>query len=357
MRKVVIHCVLFLVFSLSAAAQYVKINADSLLLQMTSAIEQGHYPKIHSVSVFKGDRAVYERYFNGFNQDSLHDSRSSFKSVTSLLVGIAIDRGLIKGVNQRVYEFFPQYPAFGKDKLKREMTIKDLLEMKSGFDCEEFNDTKDCEEEMSLSKDWVKFSLELPMKYKPGEIWSYTSVDPMILSGVISKASGMTIMAFAEQYLFKPMGIVDYKWTVDPAGHGMTGGSFYIHPADMVKLGQLVKDNGVWKGKQLISKHWISQSTVCDIPIPDFSNAKSSRSQLLIPQPTFYGFYWYREVLKTKDIQQDLLFASGNGGQFIFILEDLDLTVVFTQGNYQSFKGKQAFEILAKYIVPGFSGK
>lgn len=195
------------------------------------------------------------------------------------------------------------------------------------------------------------------MKYKPGEVWSYTSVDPMILSGVISKASGMTTMEFAEQYLFKPIGITDYKWTVDPAGNGMTAGSFYIHPLDMVKLGQLVKNNGVWKGKQVISKRWISQSALCDIPIPDFSNAKSSRSQLLIPQPTFYGFYWYREVLKTKDIQQDLLFASGNGGQFIFILRDLDLTVVFTQGNYKSFKGKQAFEILAKYIVPGFAKK
>ncbi|RAJ34360.1 serine hydrolase domain-containing protein [Pedobacter cryoconitis] len=357
MRRFVIRYILFFGFSLSAVAQSVKIKDDSLLAQMTSAIEQGQYPKVHSISVFKGDKPVYEHFFNGFNPDSLHDSRSSFKSITSLLVGIAIDRGLIKDVNQKVYEFFPQYPDFGKDKLKKEMTLRNLLEMKSGFDCEEFNDTKDCEEEMSLSKDWVKFSLGLPMKYKPGEVWSYTSIDPMILSGVISKASGMTIMKFAEQYLFKPMGIIDYRWTVDPAGHGMTGGSFYIHPSDMVKLGRLVKDNGVWKGKQLISKRWISQSALCDIPIPDFSNAKSSRSSLLIPQPTFYGFYWYREVLKTKDIQQDLLFASGNGGQFIFILKDLDLTVVFTQGNYQSFKGKQAFEILAKYIVPGFSGK
>jgi CubicO group peptidase (beta-lactamase class C family) len=354
MKDVTIVCILFLWFSLTAAAQDAKINQDSLLLQMTGAIEQGQYPKVHSVLIFKGDKPVYEHYFNGFNRDSLHDTRSSFKSVTSLLIGIAIDKGLIKDVNQKVYEFFPEYPAFKKNKLKKEMTIKNLLEMKSGFDCEEFNETKDCENEMSLSKDWVKFSLDLPMKYKPGEVWSYTSIDPMILSGVISKAAKMTIMEFSRKYLFEPLGILDYKWTVDPAGHGMTAGSFYIRPVDMIKLGQLVQGNGVWKGKQIISERWISQSTHCDIPIPDFSNAKSSRSQLLLPQSTYYGFYWYRELLKTKDFQKDLLFASGMGGQFIFMIKDLDLTVVFTQGNYRSFKSKQAFEILGKYIVPSF---
>ncbi|QNK62876.1 serine hydrolase [Pedobacter sp. PAMC26386] len=354
MQKLIISCLLFLVFSLDTVAEDLPKKRDSLFLQMTSAIEQGQYTKVHSVLIFKGDKPVYEHYFNGFTQDSLHDSRSSFKSITSLLVGIAVDRGLIKSIDQKVYEFFPEYPAFKMDKLKMEMTLRNLLEMKSGFDCEEFNDTKDCENEMSLSKDWVKFSLDLPMKYKPGTVWSYTSIAPMILSGVINKATGVSIMEFAKKYLFGPLEISDYKWTVDPAGHGMTAGSFYIHPMDMIKLGRLVQNNGLWNGKRVISQQWISQSTHCDIPIPDFSFAKSSRSHFLLPQPTYYGFYWYRELLKTKDLQQELLFASGNGGQFIFILKDLGLTVVFTQGNYSSFKSKQAFEILGRYIIPSF---
>ncbi|MBB6273713.1 CubicO group peptidase (beta-lactamase class C family) [Pedobacter cryoconitis] len=354
MKNIIIVCVLFLLFGLTAAAQDGEVNKNPLLAQMTSAIENGQYPKINSVLIFKRGNSIYEHYFNGFSKDSLQDSRSSFKSVTSLLIGIAIDRGLIKDINQKVYSFFPEYPFFKNDKLKKEMTIKNLLEMRSGFDCEEFNGTKDCEQEMSLSKDWVKFALNLPMKYKPGEVWSYTSVDPMILSGIISKVAKMTVMEFSRKYLFEPLGISDYKWTVDPAGHGMTGGSFYIHPSDMIKLGQLVNGNGIWKGKRVISEQWISQSTKCDIPIPDFSFAKSSRSQLILPQPAYYGFYWYRELLKTKDFQKDLLFASGNGGQYIFMLKDLDLIIVFAQGNYGSFKSKQAFEILAKYIVPSF---
>lgn len=342
----------FTIFTISAQTEHKPENI--LLQEMTDSITSNHYSKIHSVLISKNNQLVYEKYFNDYNRDSLHDSRSSFKSITSLLIGIAIDKGFIKNVNQKVYEFFPEYPFLKTDPLKKQMTIKNLLEMKSGFDCEEFNGTKDCEDEMSSSKNWVGYALQLPMKNKPGEIWSYTSIDPMILSGIIRKSTNMSIMDFADKYLFKPLEISSYKWTIDPSGNGMTGGSFYIRSLDMIKLGQLVKDKGVWNGKQIISSKWIKQSTVCAIAIPDFSFMKSSRTKIATPQPTYYGYYWYKEAIKTKDIQENVLFASGNGGQYIFIIENLNLTVVFTQGNYGSFKAKQAFEILAKYIIPEF---
>ncbi|MCV9928699.1 beta-lactamase family protein [Flavobacterium sp. LS1R49] len=340
------------IFTISAQTKYKSQNV--LLQQMTDSITKNHYSGIHSVLIAKDNQLVYERYFNGYTRDSLHDSRSSFKSITSLLVGIAIDKGFIKDVNQKVYEFFPEYPSLEKDPLKKLLTIKNLLEMKSGFDCEEFNDTKDCEDEMSLSKNWVEYALNLSMKDKPGEIWSYTSIDPMILSGVIRKATNISIMDFAKKYLFEPLGISSYKWTVDPSGNGMTAGSFYIRPIDMMKIGQLVKDKGVWGGKKIISSKWITQSTLCDIAIPDFSYMKSSKSKIASPQPAYYGYYWYREQIKTNDLQENLLFASGNGGQYIFIIENLNLTIVFTQGNYRTYKAKQAFEILAKYILPSY---
>lgn len=345
MRSIIILYTLFLLYGLNTSAQNKKDNFSETVSQ---------YPGIHSLLIAKNDKLVYEHYFNNFTQDSLHDSRSSFKSITSLLIGIAIDKGLIKNVNQKVSDFFPENLSFKNDQYKKTMTIKNLLEMKSGFDCEEFNDTKDCEEEMSQTKNWVQFSLNIKMKTKPGEQWAYTSVDPMIISGIIKKAARMSVMDFAKKYLFDTLGISKYKWTVDPSGNAMTAGSFYILPRDMMKIGQLVRNNGTWKGKQIVSKKWIAQSTLCDIPIPDFSFMKSSRSKIGIPQPTYYGFYWYRELLKTPTVNEELLFASGNGGQYIFIIKDLNLTVVFTQGNYQSFKAKQAFEILAKYVIPAY---
>jgi len=351
MKKIQLAYLIILlnIFSISAQIQKTKYLAH--LDQMTDSIVNNHYAGIHSVLIAKDNQLIYEKYFNGYTKDSLHDTRSSFKSITSLLVGIAVDKGFIKDINQKVYEFFPEYPSLKTDPFKKLLTIKNLLEMKSGFDCEEFNDTKDCEDSMSLSKNWVAYSLKLPMKNKPGEIWSYTSIDPMILSGVLKKATKMSVKDFAKKYLFDPLDISSYKWTVDPSGNAMTAGSFYIMPFDMLKIGQLVKNKGIYNQKQIISKKWIAESTVCDIPIPDFSFMKSSRSKFGIPRPAHYGYYWYRETIKANNIQENVLFASGNGGQYIFIIERLNLTVVFTQGNYGSFKAKQAFEILAKFIL------
>lgn len=341
--------ILLNIFNISGQSE--KTKNLSHLDQMTDSILNNHYAGIHSLLILKDNQLLYEKYFNGYTKDSIHNTRSSFKSITSLLVGIAIDKGFIKDVNQKVYEFFPEYPWLRTDPLKKLLTVKNLLEMKSGFDCEEFNDTKDCEDSMSLSKNWVEYSLKLPMKNKPGEIWSYTSINPMILSGILKKATNMSVKDFAAKYLFGPLDISFYKWTVYPSGNAMTAGSFYIRPRDMLKIGQLVKDKGIYKHKQVISKKWITESTRCNILIPDFSFMKSSKSKIGFPQSAYYGYYWYRETVKTNDIEENLLFASGNGGQYIFIIERLNLTIVFTQGNYGSFKAKQAFEILVKFIL------
>ncbi|MBO9659892.1 MAG: serine hydrolase, partial [Chitinophagaceae bacterium] len=332
------------------------IRSEQMLFDSLSrAVNSGQYDGVNSILVSHRGKTVYERYFGGWIKDSLHDSRSAFKSFTGLLTGIAIDRGYIKNVYQKVYSFFPEYRSFtGKDSLKRNMTIKDLLNMTAGLDCEEFNDGKDCESDMSLSKDWVKFSLEIPLKNAPGTVWAYNSSAPVILGDVISRAAGMSIMEFAKRFLFSPLGITKYRWTVDPAGHGMTAGSFYILPADMLKIGEMVRQQGKWKGKQIVSAEWIKTSMQAPIAISDFSFMKYSRSAVGIPQPTYYGYYWYKERVVTTAYQRDVWFASGNGGQYLFIIPEIELVVVFMQSNYNSWKAKKAFDLLARYILPGF---
>lgn len=346
-----------LVMHHTISCQSLNMKQRSLLDSMTAAIEKNDYTNIHSILISKGGKLVYEHYFNGWKRDSLHDSRSSFKSITSLLTGIAIDKGFIKDITQKVYSFFPEYAPFSNyDDRKRRMTIKNLLEMKSGFDCEEFNGEKDCENVMATTKDWLRFSLDLPMKNTPGTVWAYTSSNPIIIGGIISHTAKMSITDFAKKYLFDPMGISDYRWTVDASGHATTAGSFYIRPIDMMKFGELVRQNGMWHGRQIVSESWLKESTRTSIPIPDFSFVKFSESEMAIPQPVYYGYYWYRETIKTKSYQEDVLFASGNGGQYIMIIENLDLVVVFTQGNYNSSKAKRAFDILSKYILPVYTG-
>ncbi|WP_184547640.1 serine hydrolase domain-containing protein [Mucilaginibacter sp. FT3.2] len=337
-------------------ANYAYAQSIAPLDSITRAIEKQEYTNVNSVLISKGGKTVYEHYFNGFTADSLHDSRSSFKSITSLLLGIAIDKGLIRSVDEKVYSFFPEYKSFNNDdERKKLITIKNLLEMRSGFDCDEWiDDGKDCESDMEKTKDWVKFSLDLPIKNDPGTVWNYTSCNPMIISGIISNAAHMSVMEFAKQYLFEPLGITNYRWTVDPAGHAATPGSFFVLPGDMLKIGLMVKSNGLWHGKRIVSEKWLKQSTAATIPIPGFSFTKISRSKTAIPQPAYYGYYWYNEQVKTKNYAEDVLFASGNGGQYIMVIKKMDLVVVFTQGNYNNRKAKQAFDILTRYIIPAF---
>jgi CubicO group peptidase (beta-lactamase class C family) len=205
---------------------------------------------------------------------------------------------------------------------------------------------------MENASDWVKFSLALPMKNAPGTVWAYTSCASMMLSGIIEKASGMSVMRFAKEYLFSQLGITNYKWTIDPSGHGMTAGSFYIRPEDMLKVGEMVLNRGEFRGKQIVSREWIRESTRAEILIPEGSFVKSSRSTAATPQPAYYGYQWYNEVIKTPTGSYTMVFASGNGGQYIIIIQQLQLVVVFTQGNFGSRVAKQAFDILAKFILP-----
>lgn len=353
MNKFII--ILFFLPVTYATAQSPKANTSALLDSLTAVVSENSYSDVHSILITKDGKLMYEKYFNGWHKDSVHDSRSSFKSVTSLLAGIAIDKGFIKDVNQKVYSFFPEYTDFsGNNAWKKDMTIEHLLQMKAGFDCEEFNDGKDCETDMAATKDWVRFSLNLPMKDKPGTVWAYNSSAPMILSGIISRAANMSIMDFAKKYLFDPMGIKQYRWTVDPAGHGMTAGSFYILSSDMVKIGEMVLQKGRWNGNRIVSAAWLTKSTRTSIPIPDFSFLKLSRSAVAIPQPAYYGYYWYREEVRTGSFKEEVLFASGNGGQYIMLIERLGVAVAFTQGYYGNWKAKRAFDLLARYIIPAF---
>jgi len=140
--------------------------------------------------------------------------------------------------------------------------------------------------------------------------------------------------------------------TLDPSGQEMTAGSFYMLPKDFLKIGELVLNNGKYKNQSLISNKWITESTKAKTEIEDFSNVKISKTNLAIPQSTYYGYGWYNEKIKTDKYSYDLIFASGNGGQYIMIIKELNLVAVFTGKSYNSSKSKLPFEVLIKYILP-----
>lgn len=346
---------LLIIFCATTKAQNISLN---LLDSISIAINSGAYPNLEGITINQRGKLVYENYFNGFSKDSLHDTRSSFKSVAAILVGIAIDKGFIKTVHEKVYTFFPEYKPFGNwDTLKDSMTIEHLLEMKSGFDCEEWNGDKDCEDEMEPTQDWIKFCLDLPLKNKPGTHWDYTSINAMLLGGIVAHSTHMTVTDFADTYLFKPLGITNYRFTKDPLGHETMAGSFYISPADMNKIGQIVLNDGVYNKKRIVSNQWVKRMTEGLIKIEDFSNVRISKNNKAIPQPTYYGYLWYNEEIKTEKFKYKIVFASGNGGQYIMVIRDLHLVATFTGNSYSSWKSKLPFDIMIKYILPYFDQK
>jgi CubicO group peptidase (beta-lactamase class C family) len=346
---------ILLTFCSSINAQKIPAN---LLDSIAIAANNGSYPNLDGVVITQRGKLVFENYFHGLNRDNLHDSRSAFKSITGILVGIAIDRGFIQSVHEKVYPFFPEYKPYGNwNVLKDSMTIEHLLAMKSGFDCEEWNGAKDCEDDMENTQDWIKFCLDLPLKNKPGTQWDYTSINAMLLGGIIAHASHMTVSDFADRYLFKPLGIVNYRWTKDPLGHETTAGSFYISPLDMNKIGQLVLNDGVFNNNRVVSEKWVRKMTERLTKIENFSNVRISRNKAAIPQPTYYGYAWYNEEIKTAEFKHNVIFASGNGGQYMMVIRDLDLVVTFTGNSYNSSKSKLPFDIMIKYILPYFNRK
>ena len=295
-----------------------KKSAKDSMEVVKNHILKGIYPNIDGILVAQNNETIIEEYYHKFDRDSIHDMRSSFKSVVSLLTGIAVDQGLFS-VNEQASTYLTEWKDGPKSKIK----IKDLLQMRSGIACEEFFDVgPDCESEMWDTENWLAFNLNVPARHAPGTKWEYSSLEPDLVGVIIARASNMPLTEFASKYLFEPLGIKDYSWYITPEGRGYGAGSFFMKPLDMLKIAQLVHDNGLWKGEQIVSEEWINESTNAEILV-QMSFLGVARTKNAKSESSRYGYFWYRELLEYEDIKTEVLFASGNGGQYMMILEGL----------------------------------
>ncbi|WP_083925366.1 serine hydrolase domain-containing protein [Flexithrix dorotheae] len=334
----------FLCFSAGCKGQQ---SMQNQLTELKKRIESGDYPNIDAIVVASDNKIMLEEYFNGSKREDLHDTRSSFKSITSLLAGIAIDQGLFK-VEDEIHKFITEWKNDPRGKIR----VKDLLEMKSGLACEGFFEIgPDCESEMWETDDWLGYILNIPLRHEPGLNWAYTSMEPELVGIIISRTSKMNLKDFARKYLFEPLGIESYEWFVTPNGGGYAAGSFFMKPIDMWKIAQLVLNNGIWEGQEIVSQNWINESTICNTDV-EMSFVRFARTENAKYTTAKYGYFWYRELLQYKNIKTEVLFASGNGGQYMMILEEYNAAIAFTGSNYGNWRGKLPFDILLKYLIP-----
>jgi CubicO group peptidase (beta-lactamase class C family) len=318
---------------------------------MEAKIRSGEFKKISSVLVARHGKLVYEAYFDGANSDTLMDTRSATKTITSALVGIAIDKHLLSGVDARILPYFPdRQPIQNPDPRKAQITVEDFLTMSSLLECDDWNNfSRGNEERMYLIEDWVKFTLDLPIKgfapwmTKPkdsehGRAFSYCTAGASTLGGVLERATKLPVPDFAMRNLFAPLGIQNLQWMYSPLGTAQTGGGLRLRGRDLLKVAQLYANGGMWNGKRVISEAWIKTSAQPHVRIDD---------------TTEYGYFWWLHDFKADGKSFPAYYMSGNGGNKIAVFPTLDMVVVITSTNYNT-KGmhEQTEKLLTDYVLP-----
>jgi CubicO group peptidase (beta-lactamase class C family) len=263
---------------------------------------------IHSVTIIRNGYIVADAAIYPFDAGSKHNLKSVTKSFVSALIGIAIDQGYIEGVDQTVLSLFPDRAVANVDADKQAMTLENLLMMATGLECRDsarFDYAGALR--MMQSDDWVQYVLDLPMLEQPGTRFEYCNGASLLLSAIVQEQSGLTAAEFAEQHLFAPLGIDDVIWPSTPQGVTIGYADLHLQPHDMAKFGYLYLQNGQWAGDQIVPADYVAASIANTLPASGDS----------------YGYQWW--------VADDGLYsAQGHGGQFILVVPESELAVVFT---------------------------
>jgi len=288
-------------------------HMDSNKLEPMLAVIDRDKVAIDSVIVVRHGHIVLEKYRRGWSAYRKHMIQSVTKSFTSVLIGIAIQQGLIEGVHQQMVDFFPDHVIANMDARKQSITLEHLLTMSEGMDWHEldypYDDTRNTLGQMWVSEDAVQHVLDRPMAREPGEKWSYNSGTSIVLGGILEQVTGRNVNSFAREVLFDPIGIGDVFWALTTGGHYHTDGGLYMTPRDMARLGYLMLHNGTWDGKEIVSSEWVAQSTT---------------AHYRTPWGLGYGYQWWTLP------RSDVFAATGHYDQRIYVSHEHDLVVVFT---------------------------
>jgi CubicO group peptidase (beta-lactamase class C family) len=300
-----------------------------LLEEMLELIDTQKWDVDH-IAIIRHGYLVFDVSPGSYRADTPHLVYSCTKSVVSALVGIAVDQGLIESVDVPLTALFPNREIQNLDARKQALTLEHLLSMSSGFECRDsYLYRWKGLEEMMASNDWTQYVLDLPMEYEPGTHFEYCNGVSNLLSASVQQATGMQTALFAEEYLFGPLGIEEYFWEEDPDGINLGFSELYLTPDDMARFGYLYLHEGVWEGQQIISQEWVTASTTAQIPATLQDG---------------YGYQWWID-------DAGYYMALGFRGQFIFVLPENDMVVVFlSDPDVGDFEAPEY--LLTEYIIP-----
>ncbi|MFW6089386.1 MAG: serine hydrolase domain-containing protein [Gemmatimonadota bacterium] len=318
--------------------------------RMTALIEAGEFGEVTSLLVSRDGDLVFERYFDDSGADARRNTRSVTKTITGALVGLAIDRGELSGVESTVLSHFPGREIGNPDPRKDAITIEDLLTMSSVLECNDWNSfSRGNEERMYLIEDWTGFGLDLPVRGFPpwsprpeaspyGRSFSYCTAGVVILGEVLERATGQSVEEYARVHLFEPLGIADPTWQFTPGGVAMTGGGLELRSRDLIAFAELYRNGGKIGSHQLVPADWVEAST---------------RPHVQVDDATEYGYLWWLKHYAVEERSFESFYMSGNGGNRVTVVPELGLVVVLTTTNFGRRDAHPlADRLLTEHVLP-----
>jgi CubicO group peptidase (beta-lactamase class C family) len=316
---------------------------DKLTNELIEKHKNGSFGKQNSLLISKDGKLVVEEYSRGWSQEENHQMQSVSKSFTSLLLGDAIDRGFIESVDDPILNYLPKYKSILIGE-KEKITIEDLLTMSAGLDWDEHNPSYKHPNNMRMremnSTDSIEFTLSVPSRYVPGEVFTYSGGYVTVIGEIVKNATGATSLAdFVGRSSLSNLCIKNAYWYKQMDGRQNSAGGLYLRPRDMAKVGQIILENGIWNDKQIIDEEWIEESTTEHI-----STKRNKWSG--------YGYYWWSRFYYVNGKKFRAIAALGYGGQRIIIIKQLNLVVVTTADNFD--RSSSADNMMRKFIIPAF---
>lgn len=323
------------------SASIMECGIDSVTVNslMKEIINQ-EYGRMESLLVLKDNKLIVEEYFYSYNRERLHPIYSCTKSITSLLLGSALEEHSEIQVDQSLFYFFPKYDSLETSE-KEQITLEHSLTMTAGLQWNEFPG------EMYETDDWFHYILSRSLTSNPGEEFLYNSGCSILLDGVILFLVGKHADSYAEDVLFKPLGISKYIWETHPNGTPQCGAGLQMLPRDMAKIGLLVLNNGLWNNKQIVSKEWLLQSTkpsVVESEYFDYGYQWWLRSG--------HNKQWWAETPSVSKKEPQMIIALGWGGQFIIVVKELNLVVITTASDYDNDRANSKIPMVIEKIIP-----
>ena len=321
----------------------VHIDSDKLD-ELNRKIHGGSFGDIHSLIILRNDQLVFENYYSNHQRSDLHPVGAATQSIVSVLTGIALAQDSTLGITDRIVDFFPEYShLFENIPQKDQIEIRHLMSNTSGLWWDEWTHPFGSEENdayvMSKSDDWIFAVLATPMIREPGFEFNYNSGNGILMAPVLEKLTGTELEQFAEERLFTPLNIQNWKWDRIPGGYVNTSWGLHLRPVDMAKIGYLLLKNGRWSEEIIFDESWSFGST---------------RSRRNVSSLFNYGYFWWRFTEYSNIVQSlrknDVFFSWGDGGQFIFVIPHLDMVVVTTAGNHMN-NDLMAMAMLRDYIL------